>query len=84
MFNKTGIMAAGLMSCVAVLGACSPRDLESAPVTVHTPQGDVVCQLYTHDVVYWDRSIDRPATMSVEHADNICREEGRKELGTGY
>lgn len=65
----------------AALAACSldPKDYETTPVTVDTPQGQVVCQLYTKDIVRWDRSIDRPETMSVKTADAYCLQEGQKE-----
>lgn len=65
-----------LLAVAAALAACSPQEMETPPVTVKTSQGPVTCQLYTHSQVYWDRSTDRPATMSVKDADNICRQEG--------
>ena len=66
---------------VAVVAACSinPKDYESPPVTVKTPKGPVVCQLYTKEIVEWDRSIHRPASMSVDEADAVCLEEGRRQ-----
>ncbi|MBL4919038.1 hypothetical protein JL811_17585 [Tabrizicola sp. DMG-N-6] len=63
---------------VLLLSACAPRDLESPPVTVATAQGPVLCQLYTEGIVYWDRSIDRPDSMSAAQADAICLEEGQR------
>lgn len=66
------------------LAACSldPRDYETPPVAVETTRGTVLCQLYTPDRVVWDRAIDRPRTMSVEEADNICRAEGARQKVT--
>lgn len=66
---------------VAAISACSidPKDYETAPVTVETAQGPVVCQLYTESLVRWDRSVSRPAAMSVETADAICLKEGQKQ-----
>lgn len=63
------------------LAACSidPKDYESPPVTVETAAGPVVCQLYTKNIVRWDRAIQRPASMSVETADRICLNEGQRE-----
>ncbi|RDD71236.1 hypothetical protein DVR11_11945 [Paracoccus versutus] len=63
------------------LAACSidPKDYESPPVTVETAAGPVVCQLYTKDLVRWDRAIQRPESMSVETADQICLNEGLRE-----
>lgn len=69
-------------SAVLVLAACSlnPRDYETTPVVVQTAAGPVTCQLYTKEQVTWDRSIARPESMDVETADNICRQEGFREL----
>lgn len=61
-----------------LLGACAPRDLETPPVKVETAKGTVVCQLYTQDIVYWDRSITRPDSMTTKEGDAICIAEGRK------
>ncbi|WP_325168758.1 hypothetical protein [Paracoccus caeni] len=63
------------------LAACSPQQFESAPVTVDSPQGPVTCQLYTKNMLDWDRSTDRPNGMSVTEADNLCRAEGRRQQG---
>ncbi len=72
-----------LMPLVASLAACipSPEDLETTPVKVQTPQGEVTCQLYRHDRVTWDRAINFPADkMSVPDADAYCRQEGQRRL----
>ena len=66
-------------AALLALSACTPKDYESAPVTLNTPQGPVVCQLYTKNMLDWDRSISRPNAMSVETADALCKEEGRRE-----
>ena len=52
---------------VLLLGGCvgGPTQYETTPVNVQTAQGVVVCQLYTRERVIWDRSINRPASMSV-------------------
>lgn len=62
------------------LAACSldPRAWETAPVMVDSPQGAVTCQLYTKELVSWDRSIDHPANMSTGTADAYCRAEGKR------
>ncbi|MDQ7262968.1 hypothetical protein NM680_14315 [Paracoccus sp. PS-1] len=68
-------------AALVFLAACSidPKDYESEPVTVETAAGPVVCQLYTKNIVRWDRAIQRPSTMSVETADQICLNEGLRE-----
>ncbi|KUJ81850.1 hypothetical protein [Ruegeria profundi] len=81
---KTSIIRCILvLPIVASLAACipSPEDLESEPVKVQTPKGEVTCQLYRQNRVTWDRAIDFPATkMSVPEADNYCRQEGQRRL----
>ena len=64
-----------------VLAACAPdpRAYETDPVEVQTSQGVVTCQLYTRNIVAWDRAIDRPDTMSVQQADQICKTEGQRQ-----
>ncbi|MBO9445047.1 hypothetical protein [Ruegeria sp. R14_0] len=67
----------------AALAGCipTPEDLESTPVKVQTPKGEVTCQLYRQDRVTWDRAINFPATkMSVPEADAYCRQEGQRRL----
>ncbi|WP_170760702.1 hypothetical protein [Ruegeria lacuscaerulensis] len=72
-----------MLLLVASLAACipSPEDLETTPVKVQTPKGEVTCQLYRQDRVTWDRAINFPATkMSVPEADAYCRQEGQRRL----
>jgi len=69
--------AAGLAGCV------SPEQFETTPVQLETSKGIVTCQLYTKDRVLWDRSINRPAAMSVEEADAICKQEGQRQKDGG-
>ncbi len=66
------------IALVLALSACAPERYESTPVVLETAQGPVTCQLYTKEIVSWDRSIDRPAAMSVKAADALCLEEGNK------
>lgn len=63
--------------------ALSPKNYESEPVDIQTPSGIVTCQLYTTDLVVWDRAIQRPETMSVTAADDICIEEGERRAEPG-
>ena len=72
-----------LVPLFVVLAGCSPspEDLETTPVKVQTPKGEVTCQLYRQDRVTWDRAINFPATkMSVPEADGYCRQEGQRRL----
>ena len=70
-----------LLPIALMLSACSmdPKDYETTPVKIASPSGPVTCQLYTKNLVVWDRSIDRPAKMSVTEADALCKAEGEKE-----
>ncbi|WP_170381119.1 hypothetical protein [Ruegeria atlantica] len=81
---KTSFIAKlAMLPLVAGLTACipSPEDLETEPVKVQTPKGEVTCQLYRHDRVTWDRAINFPADkMSVPEADGYCRQEGQRRL----
>lgn len=69
------------VACIGLMSACSmdPANWETAPVTVQSPQGEVVCQLYSKEITTWDRAISRPDTMSVAQGDAICRAEGVRE-----
>lgn len=67
------------VAAAGLLAACSPKSFETAPVTIDTPQGPVVCQLYTKGMLDWDRSISRPNALSVEAADAICKNEGIRQ-----
>lgn len=72
-------------AAVAMLSACAitPEQYESTPVLADSPAGPVTCQIYTHEQVTWDRSINRPANMSVTTADNLCRQEGARIMKGG-
>ncbi len=81
--TSTTTKVALILPALVALTACvpSPVDLETEPVQVPTQKGVVTCQLYTKNRVLWDRAIDFPATkMSVAEADNVCREEGLRQL----
>lgn len=68
------------IALVLGLSACAtPESYETTPVVVNSAQGAVTCQLYTKQITAWDRSIDRPAKMSVKEADQICYNEGLRE-----
>ncbi|CUH15157.1 hypothetical protein JSE7799_00298 [Jannaschia seosinensis] len=74
----------GLLAMTATAGcAVTPENFETDPVTLATQDGDVTCQLYSSRLTTWDRSIDRPASMSVKTADEICQAEGRRVLVEG-
>ena len=69
-----------LLGASALVAGCvqGPEQFETTPVKVETPKGVVTCQLYMKNIVSWDRSIDRPSTMSVAEADEICKAEGAR------
>jgi type IV pilus biogenesis protein CpaD/CtpE len=78
LFLPAALAAALLAGCVQ-----SPEAYETTPVKVETPKGIVTCQLYTREIVVWDRAIDRPAKMGVQEADAICRAEGERQKAGG-
>lgn len=77
--------AATALLLLACLGGCvpDPRQYESTPVQVTTAKGTVTCQLYTRDIVSWDRAINRPNSMGVQEADDICLAEGKRWKESG-
>lgn len=78
---KPLMLPAGLSLIALALSGCvpSPENYETTPVQVQTAKGVVTCQLYSKDIVAWDRAIDRPENMTVKEADAVCQEEGRRE-----
>ncbi|MCL6282135.1 hypothetical protein M3P21_01210 [Ruegeria sp. 2012CJ41-6] len=80
---KTVISSVPVLACIAavLVAGCvpSPENYETTPVQVQTDKGIVTCQLYSKDLVVWDRAIDRPNSMGVQEADAICKEEGKRE-----
>lgn len=79
------LKSALVIAAVATVSACaiSPKDYESTPVIAESAMGPVVCQIYTHEQVTWDRSIQRPEKMDVDTADNLCRAEGKRIMEGG-
>ncbi|MBU3028637.1 hypothetical protein [Paracoccus marinaquae] len=63
---------------VTLLAGCTPQSLETAPVAVDTPQGQVMCQLYLKEIVQWDRAISHPGSMELEAANAVCVAEGKR------
>ncbi len=63
--TKLSLLAIAVLS----LSACG---FETAPVHVQTTQGDVECQLYTHNMVAWDRAISYPSSLTSAQADRVC------------
>ena len=45
--------------------------------------GAIGCQDYDNRYVLWDRSVDRPAGMSVADADAVCRSKEQTAFETG-
>lgn len=77
MLKFTALAVSGL-----VLSGCVPHPdfFETPPVTIETAQGPVTCQLYSPEIVTWDRATDRPDSMSVAEGDAVCQEAGQKQL----
>ncbi|MEM7320077.1 MAG: hypothetical protein AAF408_13770 [Pseudomonadota bacterium] len=79
--KNTSITGIALTLSTALLSGCaSPEQYETTPVKVITAKGVVTCQLYTTQLVLWDRAINRPENMTVAEADEICRQEGQRRL----
>lgn len=76
--SKTAVSLAMLAGFTLSACVVSPEVYETEPVELETATGVVTCQLYTDDLVLWDRSIDRPEGMSVTEADAICKAEGER------
>ncbi len=75
MYVKIG----ALIACAATLSGCVPSSsYESTPVQVQSAQGVVTCQLYTKEVVLWDRATRKPAEMTEQAADQVCKAEGQR------
>lgn len=69
-------LAALCCTTLIVSGCTDPSYHETPPVEVETPRGTVTCQLYTREILHWDRAILAPTGMSIPEADRICRDEG--------
>jgi hypothetical protein len=44
-----------------------------------TDKGDVVCQLYSRNIVMFDHVISMPHAMHVDEANALCRAEGERQ-----
>ena len=65
-------------ACGATLAGCiDPANYTTAPVSVTTQSGTVVCQLYRTYTVLWDRAISVPPHMSISTGNAICENKGR-------
>ena len=73
MYSKIALLAVAVGS----LTACS-QQYETPPVEVATPDGPVTCQLYTPDLVLWDKPLSYPEALDEAEAVSICREEGMR------
>lgn len=81
MYVKFALAAAAAVTVSAC--AMTPEQYETTPVIAQSPAGPVVCQIYTHEQVTWDRSINRPNAIDVATADNLCRAEGKRIMEGG-
>lgn len=76
MIPKPALIAVPLLALAGCVS--SPEAYETEPVELTTPKGTVTCQLYTDEIVLWDRAILWPRTISAAEADAVCKEEGRR------
>lgn len=80
---NTKFVAAAAAALVLSACAITPEQYETPPILADSPMGPVTCQIYTHEQVTWDRSINRPGAMDVKTADNLCRAEGDRIMKGG-
>lgn len=65
-----------------VLAACIDKtEFETDPVKVRSSKGIVTCQLYTKRRLDWDEAIAHPESMTIEEANAVCIEEGKRRAG---
>ena len=60
------------------LSACDRSEYLSPEVVLETEKGQVSCQLYTTDRLYWDEATAYPETMTKSEADAYCKAAGRE------
>ncbi|MDA5094380.1 hypothetical protein O2N63_09815 [Aliiroseovarius sp. KMU-50] len=72
-------MAAGVLT-----GCAGKASFESNPVQIETPNGVVVCQLYTRDRVQWDEAIAVPSGMTKAEGDAYCVQEGYRQYSEAH
>ena len=73
------ILIPSLLTATVLLAGCLDKDsYKTEPVQVSTAQGVITCQLYTHEKVLWDEAISAPSGMTIDTADKICFEEGKR------
>lgn len=77
--TKTSLIFGALAVTAAAGCAPDPRQYETTPVQIPSPEGTVTCQLYTVDVVLWDRAIDWPRSLTAAEADALCQAEGQRQ-----
>ena len=65
-------LLSGALAALLFVGGCTQTAFESAPLTSRTPDGDIVCQLYTQRSRAWDEVIAHPATVEKTEADQFC------------
>lgn len=66
------------MLAVVALSGCTKESMRSTPVTVQTPEGPVICQLYTRELLWWDEATSYPPSLTQEAANQACKEEGQR------
>ena len=62
------------------VGCIDKSKFETAPVTLSSEKGNVICQLYSEDTTLWDEAISVPAGMSIKTGDALCKNIGERLL----
>ena len=65
---------------LANAGCIDKSKFETAPVTVSSEKGDVICQLYSENTTLLDEAISVPAGMSIKTGDALCKSLGERLL----
>ena len=81
--KKCGGLAGAVALLALALSGCGKSTYETAPVTLSTTYGTVVCQLYIDDTVLWDEAVSHPGSMTRANADKVCRDEGHRRAKAG-
>ena len=84
---KLKLSVVAVLGAATLIGGCTSginlQDYATTPNAVQTAQGTVTCQHYRYDQILWDEAISAPTGMSIETADQICKNEGFRIIEEG-